>query len=287
MRAVIHGAMLLTIVSLAQATPWFTQDPRTLSEGKWRVEEHVLFSEFDSALVDGDKVPLPAGEFSSFTAHTRVRYGVKDNFTIFMDAPWVNKRWTAPDGTVREENGLGDMLFLAKYKYYDNKAERTRRAWALSLKPHTGDTRGLPPPLAQGSGSTDFSLIHLWEKGSGDTTWYGSLGYTFTDDHADLNRDPGDVALFNLAAERKLSPRWNFVAELNGRYEGNSQSEGAVVPGTGALIMSLSPGFQYTRTKPGGKLLTLEAGVQVPVIKAGDAAAIQDYTAYVGGYTVF
>ncbi|MEN6401101.1 MAG: hypothetical protein ABFD94_04095, partial [Armatimonadia bacterium] len=66
----IYVALLLGLAAAtaAMATPWFTQDPRTLPEDKWRIEEHVLFSEVDSALVDGDKVPLPAGKFSSLTA---------------------------------------------------------------------------------------------------------------------------------------------------------------------------------------------------------------------------
>ena len=285
----IYVAMLLGLAAAtaAMATPWFTQDPRTLPEDKWRIEEHVLFSEVDSALVDGDKVPLPAGKFSSLTAHTRIRYGVEDDLTVFLDVPWVRKRWTAPSGDVTTADGLGDMMFLAKGKYYDNKAERSRRAWAVSLKTHTGDARGLAAPLSQGSGTTDFSLIHLWEKGVGETTWYGSLGYTLTGDRPDLDRDPGDVTMFNLAAEHKLNPNWNFVWELNGRYEGNTEDASGFVANTGSTTVSFSPGFQYNRPKPGGKLLTLEAGVQVPVIKHGDAQAIQDYTAYVGGYTVF
>lgn len=287
MRLSITLLLGLAAATAALATPWFTQDPRTLPEGKWRVEEHFLFSEFDSALVNGEKVALPAGEFSSFVAHTRVRYGVTDDLTVFLDVPWVRKRWTAANGDVTTADGLGDMMLLAKQKYHDNKAERSRRAWALAMKFHTGDSRGLAPPLAQGTGTTDFSLIHLWEKGVGDTTWFGSLGYTLTGDRRDLDRDPGDVGIFNLAAEHKLNPRWNFVWELNGRYEGNTYAATGPAPSGGATTVSFTPGFQYNRPKPGGKLLALEAGVQVPVYKHGDAAAIQDYTLYVGGYTIF
>ncbi|NLO05202.1 MAG: hypothetical protein GX131_05165, partial [candidate division WS1 bacterium] len=58
-RITIAAALAIFTLGAAHATPWFTQDPRTLPEGKWRVEEHILYSETDSALVDGDRQALP------------------------------------------------------------------------------------------------------------------------------------------------------------------------------------------------------------------------------------
>lgn len=279
------GLIGLFAASLASATPWFTQDPRTLPEGKWRIEEHVIYAPFNDAVVDGDREPLGAvQDFSSLVLHTRIRYGVKDNLTVFMDVPWVFRRATGNDGITRENDDIGDIVLLAKGKYYENKERNSRRSWAVSLKLDTPPTVGLAAPLATGTGTTDLSLIHLWEKGAGDTTWYGSLGYTFTGDRPDLNRDPGDVVFANVAAEHKLgdSP-WNFVWELNSRYEGEAWGAWET---TGGATVSVTPGFQYTRPRPGG-LLTLEAGVQIPVITTGDAPAIPDYTMYAGGYIIF
>lgn len=279
---------LLTLAAAAYATPWFTQDPRTLPEGKWRLEEHILYSSVDSSLSDGDKVPLGAGgEFTNFIAHTRLRYGLRDDLTIFMDAPWVNKRWTQANGTLAKENGLGDMLFLLKYKYHDDRADKTRRAWALSLKPHTGDYAGLPGPLALGTGTTDWTALHLWEKATGNTTWYANLGYQLTGSRSDTDRNPGDGILFNLAAEHKLNQTTNFVWEINGRYEGNGTGATLPSPPSGGTVISLSPGLQYTKAGSAGRFTTLEAGVQVPVITEGDMPGIPDYTLYAGGYTVF
>jgi hypothetical protein len=275
-----------TLASAALATPWFTQDPRTLPAGRWRVEEHVLYAPFEDSLVDGDRTPLTAvRDFSALTLHTRVRYGLRDDVTVFVDIPWVSKRATTNDGGKLDNDGLGDLLVLVKGKYYDNKAERSRRAWALALKLDTGDVEGLPPALATGSGTTDITVSHLWEKGMGDATYYAGVGYTNTGSRSDLHRNPGDVLFANLAGEHKLggSP-WNLVWELNGRYEGNTTGAAAT---TGATTVSLSPGLQYVRPGKQGKLLQLEAGVQVPVLMWGDAPAIPEYTAYAGGYIVF
>lgn len=288
MKRTIIALCLFGLAAAANATPWFTQDPRTLKQGMWRVEEHILYSSVDNSLSDGNEVPFGAGgEFTNFILHTRVRYGIRDDLTVFVDAPWVNKRWTQSSGTVATDNGLGDMLFLLKYKYHDNRADKTRRAFALSLKPHTGDYVGLPGPLAQGTGTTDWTLFHLWEKGVGKATWYASLGYSLTGSRSDTGRNPGDAILFNLAAEHKLSPEMNFVWEINGRYEGNTSGGALPVPASGATTIALTPGLQYTKTRTGGRFTTLEAGVQLPVITEGNLAAIPDYTIYAGGYTVF
>jgi len=105
----------LSLSSLAAATPWFTQDPRTLPEGKWRVEEHVLYAPVDDRLVDGDREPLTTvQDFSSLTLHTRVRYGWTDNVTVFADLPYVFRHATANGGAKLDNEAMGDVLVLVK-----------------------------------------------------------------------------------------------------------------------------------------------------------------------------
>jgi len=53
---------LLTILmslEISHATPWFTQDPKTLPQGNWRFEEHIMYSKADSGLADGVEATLP------------------------------------------------------------------------------------------------------------------------------------------------------------------------------------------------------------------------------------
>jgi hypothetical protein len=244
----------------------------------------------DNGLADGDNVPLPNGasDASAWTYHTRVRYGVRDDLTLFIDLPAVEKRVHTPNGVV-SNSGLGDLTFLGKYKYAENKSKTHRRAFAAFYKARNGEYRNLPGLLATGSGQDNVGLIHLWEWGRGDTTWYANMGYVWTDERSDTNVDPGDLMVFNAAAEHKLgheSP-WNFVWEINGRYQGSSEIAGRDAPNTGATIISLTAGLQYTKKKPGGPIVTLEAGVQLPVVTEGDLPALPDHTVYVGGYVIF
>lgn len=286
-QAVTVTGLLIAFSSIAVATPWYTQDPRTLKEGKWRLEGHVLYTSIDSALSDGDEVPLAsATKASSLVSLVRARYGVRDDLTLFVDIPWVNKRAHLRDGTVLDEEGLGDLAFVAKWKYHDNPDQKTRRAWAAGVKTRTGDYRGRPALVATGSGTTNWNLTHLWEQQVGSTTWFGNLTYSLTGRNHDTGVDPGDVFLFNLAAEHPVAPGWTVVGELNGRYQGHFDKPGNPHVLGSSTVVSLTSGVQHTWKRPGGQT-TVEAGVQFPVITRGDQPSIPDHEIHVGVFTVF
>jgi len=281
---------LLTAATIACATPWFAQDPRTLPQGAWRVEEHVLYSDITDALAAGENAPLAGGvaSASATTLHTRLRYGLRDDLTVFVDAPYVFKRTHGPGGLVRDNSALGDLVFLAKYKYAEDKQAGKRRAVALIYKADTGDTEGLPGLLATGSGQSNLGLIHLWEWRARKATWYASAGYTWTDTRSDNGRNPGDLWTVNLALEQPLGQgAWRAIGELNGQYEGNASGGGATPATSGATVVSFSPGLQYVNQRPSGKSTTWEAGVQLPLITEGNLPALANYTFYAGGYLVF
>jgi len=280
---------LLCVAVAAHATPWFTQDPRTLPQGMWRVEEHFLYSGIDSGLIDGDSAPLPGGvtNASSLTMHTRVRYGARDDLTLFVDLPWVEKRAHSPAGTL-DNSGLGDIMFLAKWKYHEEKEQGKRRALAGFVKFDNGEHENVPGLVALGSGQNDYGLVHWWEWNQGSATWYGNLAYVLRDFRDDTGVNPGDWFLFNLAAEHKLGDTpVNLVWEINGRHEAPSHQAGRSVANTGSTIVSLTPGLQYVDKGAKGRSITWEAGVQVPVIKDGGLPALPDYTVYAGGYAIF
>lgn len=287
-RLTIVVLALSFVAGIAHATPWFTQDPRTLPAGKWRIEEHVLYSETDETLVDGDRAALPAGgEATSLTLHTRIRYGATDDVTVFADIPWVEREYTPASGVEQSHEGLGDLLLLGKYRYHQDAAAGTRRAVALFIKPNTGDYRNLSPLLATGTGTTNVGIMHLWEWQSGPTTWYAGAGYVYTGDRSDINIDPGDLILANLAAEQDFGDGWKGVLELNGRHQFEARRGGADVPDTEWTTLSLTPGVQHYSHPAPGRLVVLEAGVQIPALYWGDRGALEDFTAYAGGFMVF
>ena len=281
-------ALLTVGGGTAIATPFFTQDPRTLPAGKWRVETHLLASHFDQSLVDGDKVPLLAGDAASASTYqTRIRYGAADKLTLFVDIPYVRKTLSV-DGKRRTHNGLGDMALLAKYKMHDDRERGTRAAVALSTKLATGDYRGLPPELALGTGQTNWILVLLGERQSGRDTYYASAAYVDTGERSDVNTDPGQVFRANLAMEHKLgaSP-YNIVGELNYFYQGRFERAGETVATSGANILSIALGAQYAPKLEPGRLLFVESELQFPIHSTGYSAALPDYTYYLGAWTVF
>lgn len=280
--------MLSFAAGLAHATPWFTQDPRTLPAGKWRVEEHLLYSETEDALVDGDRAALPAGgEATALTLHTRIRYGATDDLTVFVDIPWVDREYTPAGGLAQSNDGLGDLLFLGKYKYQDDRADGSRRALALFAKPRNGAYRGLSPLVAAGSGTTNLGLMHLWERQHGPTTWYASAGYVLTGSRDDTGVNPGDLLTGNLAAEQDFGAGWKGVLELNAQHQFEARRAGAGVPDTESTVIGIAPGVQYYDQPAPGQQVVLEAGVQLPTFAWGDRGALEDFTAYAGGFVVF
>lgn len=287
-RLIAAALILIGAAGLAHATPWFTQDPRTLPAGKWRVEEHLLYSRIDDALVNGDRAALPAGgEATALALHTRVRYGATDNLTVFVDIPWVDREYTPAGGPTQSHEGLGDLLFLGKFKYHDDRADGTRRAVALFVKPRNGDYRDLSPLVATGSGTTNVGLLHLWEQQAGATTWYASAGYVLTGSRGDSGVDPGDLLMGNLAAEQDFGAGWKGVLELNAQHQFEARQAGADLPNTESGTLALAPGVQYYHQPAPGRQVVLEAGVQIPTFTWGDRGALEEYTAYAGGFVIF
>ena len=204
-----------------------------------------------------------------------------------MDVPFVDKRVHTPTG-VLENSGMGDLNFLLKWKYADSRERGTRRSVAAFYKPHNGEYRNLSGLLATGSGQDNLGLVHLWEWRRGGTTWYANTGYVFRDSRSDTGVDPGGIILFNGAAEHQIGDGpWKAVWELNGQRVGSSDVGGVTTPNTNSTVISLSPGVQYTKKKPGGPIWNFELGVQIPVITEGDRPAIPDETIYAGAYVIF
>jgi len=288
-RLIIAAALVTRFAGAAQATPFFTQDPRTLPQGMWRVEEHLLFSEFDESLVDGQEVPLLGGrEASSFTANTRIRYGVRDDLTMFVDIPYARKRLVASDGVTRTNDGLGDLFVLAKYRFHDNRQTKTRAAVAAATKLNTGEYRGLPPELALGTGQANWLLAGLAEKQVGRTTYYGSASHVWTGTRYDTNLNPGQVMNLNIAAEHLLgSGPWAAVAEINYSHQGRSLQNGQRVEASGSTLVNLASGFQYRPRPKARRTLVIEAEIQVPVSKEGYVRTLPEAVFYLGAYAIF
>lgn len=287
----LFAAAVWLLGGIAQATPFFTQDPRTLPEGKWRVESHFLYADIDESLVDGDSVPLVGGEeATSLTINTRVRYGVNDDLTVFVDIPYVRKTLTDNSGDKDTNEGLGDMVFLAKQKVYENPHKKSRAAVALARKFDTGEYRNLPPELATGTGQENWLLIALAERSLGKTTWYTSVGHVWTGRRDDLDVNPGQVFIANLAAEHRLGDSdnpWVAVGEINYFDQDKFRRGDNTVEASGSTTTKLALGLQYRPKPKAGRFYVIETEVQFPLAESGYTRTREDPLIYLGGYMVF
>jgi hypothetical protein len=293
MRTLVSTVSTLLVIgataAIAAATPFFTQDPGTLPQGLWRVEEHSLYADYDTSVVDGGETPLVGGrDASSWTLNTRVRYGVRDDLTVFVDVPHVRKTLTDADGSKHTNEGLGDLFLLAKYRVYDNHQTKTRAAVVAATKLKTGEYRDLPPELALGTGQTNYIVGGLIQKQVGRNTYYASALHAFTGRRSDLNANPGDVTMLNLAGEFPIADsHLNAVTELNYSRQGKTYRDGARVDASGSRVLNAAAGLQYYPKAARFKKTVIEAEVQLPVSTSGYVSTLADPLYYVGAWVVF
>jgi hypothetical protein len=97
-------------------------------------------------------------------------WGFRPNFDLTVLVPLVTNQFDAPSVSVGG-TGLGDVLFLVKYRFYRRDSERgtTQASFTVGPKLPTGRTdltdatgRLLPAGLQPGSGSTDLFVAANW-----------------------------------------------------------------------------------------------------------------------------
>jgi len=98
-------------------------------------------------------------------------WGFYKNFDFTLILPIVTNHFSPPGAPQVGGTGLGDLLILAKYRFYRRDSPRgtTQASIALGPKLPTGSTgltgrdgRRLPAGLQPGSGSTDMFLSANW-----------------------------------------------------------------------------------------------------------------------------
>ena len=135
--------------------------------------------------------------FRRRVAPLNIVYGARPGLSVIAVLPFVDATLTAPSSAAASEiggdGGLGDAVFLAKWRFY--KRDRGRGTFRLAVeggvKAPTGasdlrDTAGqrLPRPLQRGSGSwdptMDFSSTYVPSVTGGRWVFAGDIGYTLT-----------------------------------------------------------------------------------------------------------
>lgn len=209
-------------------------------------------------------------------------YGVTRNATVFVVAPYLDRRWREGANST-DIRGFGDVELSLRRTVVE--VNRPRRTFSVSpfagVELPTGDdsARGFPADLALGSGAAGFFVgFALRDATHGKPHRFFASRYTFTTENEGFDR--GDRFEANVAIKPGLaswhSPRRglmgvNGMIELQYHWMGAHERGGRTVDGSGGSLVNLTPGIVFTSHR-----LILEAAVRFPVVQALNGQALKN-----------
>ena len=268
-------ALLLTLFPAVAAGQIFGKGARTEFITGFGLRTFASVQENDRLVVDG------AEAVRVRTTPVGIVYGLRTGLSLVTVLPFVDKtvsfRGPATQRT-RSTSGLGDALFLAKWRFYkrDQPIGTFRLATELGLKAPTGahdlesgDGHPLPPTLQRGSGSwdpiADVIMTYVPAAGRGRWSFMGDVGVTLTTEAHGV--EVGNQVSYDGMVKYRVHPARHpgrdtfLLLELNGRWQDRTRVGGGFTDDSGGHVMYLSPGIQFLLRRN----LILEAGVQVPL----------------------
>lgn len=175
-------------------------------------------------------------------------------------------------------SGIGDVMFLGKYRFYkkDGFLKSRQMAIHVGMKLPSGnddlkDGEGnrFPSPLQLGSGSVDYRFILSLTEVRNRWTFTGDVGYTLKTEAN--NFEFGDVIDYDFAAKVRIYPAKYTdrfpardlygVLEVNGIMGQKSKQNNIQINDSGGHQIFLAPGLQFL---PVADVL-LEVGIQIPI----------------------
>ena len=284
MRTVFVGLVIVvTLCPSTAAGQIFGNGARTEFIGGFGLRMFASVQERSRLLADGMELADPADrEFHARVTPIGIVYGLRPTLSVTAILPFVDKELSLRDGGVPQRiggaTGLGDALFLAKWRFYKRDRGRgtLQLATELGVKAPTGadDLRGidgqrLPPALQRGSGSwdptADVIVTYVPPAGRGRWIFTGDVGVTATTTANDF--EVGDQVSYDGMVKYRAHParypgRDTFlVFEVNGRWQEQARAGGRRITDSGGHVVYLAPGIQFLLWQN----VILEGGVQLPV----------------------
>jgi hypothetical protein len=188
--------------------------------------------------------------------------------TLLARLPFSHKRITT-EGVSESGSGLGDPELLGQVRLWNSgpgnwlsATGSVKTAWGQNNL--TVDGARAEEHLQPGTGAWGGSAGLAFSRGLGvKSALFGSAFGRFNGRN-DAGYRYGDVALANLAWERRLVTRLDGVVELNFRAAGkDEEAPGEADPNTGGMILYVTPRLSLRLTGD----VWLRAGVQIPVWK--------------------
>lgn len=184
-------------------------------------------------------------------------YGIKDNLSIFLNAP------VAASYKENENHSAGfeDFLVQLEYAYYIQKSS-TSEDQATIILGASAPTGSIQKNPATGYGSPSFFLGGTFNRTYVDWLFFASPGGVFTT--AKNGTKTGNTYLYQFGFGRNIKDvnGWilAWMAELDGYYSERSRISGIIDTDTGGNIIYLTPSLWASTKK-----IILQFGVGFPV----------------------
>lgn len=210
------GLLASVVVLACQATPALSMHPLitddTGVQGKSKVQVEINGEyNYDKERVDGISVKEKEWQLGA-----TLTYGITDEIDLVLTTPYLWTKSEEDSLTVAKENGFGDAVFEAKWRFWEHKGT------SLALKPGiilpTGnEDKGL------GAGKVGYSMFLIGTQEMEPITFHMNLGYTRNENSFDERKD---IWHASIAAEWAIMEKLTLVAntgmETNPDRESNT-----------------------------------------------------------------
>lgn len=248
----VMGFFLMTSTAVA-GHPLVTDDTGTQGKGKGQVEVGLSFFSDKDKVDDAATFKTEGGD-----AAVSVTIGLRDSLDIVLCVPYVWYTMDKNDARVDRADGLSDIGFDAKWRFFE------KNGWSLALKP------GLSLPAGNedkglGAGRATYRMFFIGTKEFGPAAFHVNLGYIRNENN---DGERKDIWHASIAAEVEVIKDLKLLAnagiERNPAFDVNSHPAFAL----GGISYDVS------------EKITINAGV-----KHGLTASEADWT-YLAGLTI-
>ena len=244
-------------------------------ESIWREQVRILHASDDPTSMGRDKTVIQLNNVYI--------YGFTEKLTGILNVPYIDKSLKSNTST-RNDNGLGDIRTLLKYRIYTNDQLGSSHRLGIfgGLEWPTGDNNEsdsvgkLPRNFQLGSGSYDPIFGAVWTTQTLSWEIDADVGYKINNEATGF--EFGDELFYNFSYQHRLWPRElpeegvpSFlygVLEFNGSFKEQNKISDVTVRSSGGHTVYFSPGLQFVTTR-----WVVESSVQIPIIQNlyGDA----------------
>jgi hypothetical protein len=218
-------SVLIMPVSAWAAHPLITDDAGTQGTGKAQLEvngQHDFEKETNTA---GEQVKTSSKELAA-----SLSYGIADSLDLVVGMPYLWSRTKVNGATTFSDSGIGDVVFEAKWRFYE------KSALSFALKPGisipTGDEQ-----KGFGPGKTGYSLFFIASQEVKPWAVHVNCGYMRNENKLDEQKN-----LWHLSAAGTYALTGNMTAAANIGMERNTDTTVHQEPAflLGGIIYSLN-----------------------------------------------